>query len=156
MLKSRVANFDGISEEKIWEYKSEPKKVDGLTWIGSGKDGSVAGRSTLCDGDHPPASCGGDHLHGQAWSPHAVKIHALAFGPWSLVMQQPLVGKAQYGGPALAQNCAPVDGSFISISGNSETGKNNGTYRVTTTTTNTFNIDVPFGRQWHLDSRTTL
>ena len=107
MFKSRVANFDGISEEKIWEYKSEPKKVDGLTWIGSGKDGSVAGRSTLCDGDHPPASCGGDHLHGQAWSPHAVKIHALAFGPWSLVTQQPLVGKAQYGGRRLPKTALP-------------------------------------------------
>lgn len=36
--------FDGISEETIWNYMSEAKKVDGFTWIGDGKDGTVGGR----------------------------------------------------------------------------------------------------------------
>ena len=42
--------FDGISEDKIWDFMSEAKKVDGYTWIGDGKDGTVAGKSTLYDG----------------------------------------------------------------------------------------------------------
>ena len=67
--------FDGISEETIWNYMSEAKKVDGFTWIGDGKDGTVGGKSTLYDG-----------------------LTARAVGPYSLVTQQPLGGKAQYGG----------------------------------------------------------
>mgnify|MGYP003315604806 CR=1 FL=1 len=65
--------FDGIPEDKIWEYMSEAKKVDGMkivgdgtekarerkpeepvgagfTWIGDGKDGSTGGKSYLFDG----------------------------------------------------------------------------------------------------------
>ena len=94
--------FDGISEDKIWEFMSEAKKVDGYTWIGDGKDGTVAGKSTLYDGRS------GDAFHqpivvGQIYMlklGHLVadKIHARAVGPYSLVTQQPLGGKAQYGG----------------------------------------------------------
>jgi len=94
--------FDGIKEEKIWEYMSEAKKVDGFTWIGDGKDGSVAGKSTLYDGRtgepfHQPLVVGLIYMLKLG---HLVadKIHARAVGPYSLVTQQPLGGKAQYGG----------------------------------------------------------
>ncbi|MDP0490885.1 MAG: DNA-directed RNA polymerase subunit beta [Verrucomicrobiota bacterium JB023] len=94
--------FDGIHEDKIWEYMSEAKKVDGFTWIGDGKDGTTGGKSQLYDGRT------GDPLHqpvvvGQIYMlklGHLIadKIHARAVGPYSLVTQQPLGGKAQYGG----------------------------------------------------------
>jgi DNA-directed RNA polymerase subunit beta len=94
--------FDGIPEEKIWEYMSEAKKVEGFTWIGDGKDGSVAGKSTLYDGRtgeaiHQPVVVGIIYMLKLG---HLVadKIHARAVGPYSLVTQQPLGGKAQYGG----------------------------------------------------------
>jgi DNA-directed RNA polymerase subunit beta len=94
--------FDGIKEDKIWEYLTEAKAVEGYSWIGDGKDGSVAGKSTLYDGRT------GDAIHqpvvvGQIYMlklGHLIadKIHARAVGPYSLVTQQPLGGKAQYGG----------------------------------------------------------
>lgn len=94
--------FDGIPEEKIWNYMSEAKKVEGFTWIGDGKDGSVAGKSTLYDGRtgeaiHQPVVVGIIYMLKLG---HLVadKIHARAVGPYSLVTQQPLGGKAQYGG----------------------------------------------------------
>ena len=94
--------FDGISEKKIWEYMSEAKKVEGFTWIGDGKDGSVGGKSTLHDGRtgeafHNPVVVGQIYMLKLG---HLVadKIHARAVGPYSLVTQQPLGGKAQYGG----------------------------------------------------------
>jgi DNA-directed RNA polymerase subunit beta len=94
--------FDGIHEDRIWEYMSEAKKVEGYTWIGDGKDGSVAGKSTLYDGRngeaiHQPVVVGIIYMLKLG---HLVadKIHARAVGPYSLVTQQPLGGKAQYGG----------------------------------------------------------
>ncbi len=117
--------FDGIPEDKIWEYMSEAKRVDGVrivgdgtekarerktdepvgpgfTWIGDGKDGSVGGKSTLYDGRtgeafHQPVVVGQIYMLKLG---HLVadKIHARAVGPYSLVTQQPLGGKAQYGG----------------------------------------------------------
>ncbi|QQL45767.1 DNA-directed RNA polymerase subunit beta [Sulfuriroseicoccus oceanibius] len=116
--------FDGIPESKIWEYLSEAKKVDGVkmigdngvarerlpdepegqsyTWIGDGKDGSTGGKSTLYDGQtgdkiHQPVVVGYIYMLKLG---HLVadKIHARAVGPYSLVTQQPLGGKAQYGG----------------------------------------------------------
>ncbi|MEN8695051.1 MAG: DNA-directed RNA polymerase subunit beta [Akkermansiaceae bacterium] len=94
--------FDGIHEDKIWEYMSAAKKVDGFTWIGDGKDGSIAGKSTLYDGRsgdpiHQPVVVGIIYMLKLG---HLVadKIHARAVGPYSLVTQQPLGGKAQYGG----------------------------------------------------------
>ncbi len=94
--------FDGIPEEKIWEFMSEAKKVDGYTWIGDGKDGSVGGKSTVYDGltgeaFHQPIVVGQIYMLKLG---HLVadKIHARAVGPYSLVTQQPLGGKAQYGG----------------------------------------------------------
>ncbi|MDP4626261.1 MAG: DNA-directed RNA polymerase subunit beta [Akkermansiaceae bacterium] len=116
--------FDGIKEQAIWDFMSEAKKVDGVkiigdgrkaverkpnqpetpgyTWIGDGKDGSTAGKSTLYDGRtgeafHNPIVVGYIYMLKLG---HLVadKIHARAVGPYSLVTQQPLGGKAQYGG----------------------------------------------------------
>ncbi|QTN33200.1 DNA-directed RNA polymerase subunit beta [Akkermansiaceae bacterium] len=116
--------FDGIKEDIIWNFMSEAKKVDGVkmigggekararkpnepetpgyTWIGDGKDGSTAGKSTLYDGRtgeafHNPIVVGMIYMLKLG---HLVadKIHARAVGPYSLVTQQPLGGKAQYGG----------------------------------------------------------
>ncbi len=116
--------FDGIHESKIWDYMSEAKTVDGVniigdngkarprkpgepetrgfTWIGDGKDGSTGGKSTLIDGRtgepfHQPVVVGMIYMLKLG---HLVadKIHARAVGPYSLVTQQPLGGKAQYGG----------------------------------------------------------
>jgi DNA-directed RNA polymerase subunit beta len=116
--------FDGIKEDIIWNFMSEAKKVDGVkiigggekarerkpnepetrgyTWIGDGKDGSIAGKSTLYDGRtgeafHNPVVVGMIYMLKLG---HLVadKIHARAVGPYSLVTQQPLGGKAQYGG----------------------------------------------------------
>ena len=94
--------FDGIPESKVWEFMSEAKKIDGYTWIGDGKDGSTGGKSTLYDGRtgdafHQPVVVGQVYMLKLG---HLVadKIHARAVGPYSLVTQQPLGGKAQYGG----------------------------------------------------------
>jgi len=117
--------FDGIPESEIWKFMSEAKKVDGVkmigdgkgkarlrkanepetrgyTWIGDGKDGTVGGKSTLYDGRtgdafHQPVVVGMIYMLKLG---HLVadKIHARAVGPYSLVTQQPLGGKAQYGG----------------------------------------------------------
>ncbi|BCU75655.1 DNA-directed RNA polymerase subunit beta [Luteolibacter sp. LG18] len=116
--------FDGIKEEVIWDFMSKAKQVDGVkfigdkgelrerkpgdpegrgfTWIGDGKDGSTGGKSTLYDGRtgepyHNPVVVGMIYMLKLG---HLVadKIHARAVGPYSLVTQQPLGGKAQYGG----------------------------------------------------------
>ena len=88
--------FDGIVEPEIRKYLTEAKKVDGFTWV------TETGKSTLYDG-----------RTGDAFDQNVVvgyiymlklghlvadKIHARAVGPYSLVTQQPLGGKAQYGG----------------------------------------------------------
>jgi len=88
--------FDGISEPKIREYLREAKKVEGYTWI------EETGKATVYDGRT------GDQFDQQVVVGiiymlklgHLVadKIHARAVGPYSLVTQQPLGGKAQYGG----------------------------------------------------------
>ena len=117
--------FDGIPEQAVWDFMSEAKKIDGVkmigdgtgkarerrpeepiqpgsTWIGDGKDGSTGGKSTLYDGRtgeafHQPVVVGQIYMLKLG---HLVadKIHARAVGPYSLVTQQPLGGKAQYGG----------------------------------------------------------
>jgi DNA-directed RNA polymerase subunit beta len=88
--------FDGIDEPEIRKYLSDAKKMDGFTWV------TETGKSTLYDG-----------RTGEAFDQNVVvgyiymlklghlvadKIHARAVGPYSLVTQQPLGGKAQYGG----------------------------------------------------------
>ncbi|MFT5465022.1 MAG: DNA-directed RNA polymerase subunit beta, partial [Verrucomicrobiales bacterium] len=88
--------FDGISEEKIMDYMREAREVEGYEWINEN------GKATLYDGRT------GDAFHQDVVVGiiymlklgHLVedKIHARAVGPYSLVTQQPLGGKAQYGG----------------------------------------------------------
>ncbi len=88
--------FDGIKESQIMEYLAQAKKVPGFEWVG------LNGKSYLVDG-----------RTGERFSQEVVvgyiymlklghlvadKIHARAVGPYSLVTQQPLGGKAQYGG----------------------------------------------------------
>lgn len=94
--------FDGISEDTIWNYMSEAKKVDGFTWIGDGKDGTVGGKSILYDGltgepFHNPVVVGQTYM---LKLNHLVadKIHARAVGPYSLGHAAAPGGKAQYGG----------------------------------------------------------
>jgi len=88
--------FDGIPETRIREYLVEAGKKEGFEWI------QENGKSQLFDG-----------RTGDAFDQEVVvgiiymlklghlvadKIHARAVGPYSLVTQQPLGGKAQYGG----------------------------------------------------------
>jgi DNA-directed RNA polymerase subunit beta len=95
-LKIATPIFDGIPESKIMDYIKEAKKVPGYEWMG------LNGKSRLYDG-----------RTGEAYTQEVVvgyiymlklghlvadKIHARAVGPYSLVTQQPLGGKAQYGG----------------------------------------------------------
>ena len=88
--------FDGIEESRIFNYLKEAKKIDGFTWI------EENGKASLFDGRT------GDPFDQQVVVGYiymlklghlvADKIHARAVGPYSLVTQQPLGGKAQYGG----------------------------------------------------------
>jgi len=88
--------FDGIPEVRIREYLKEARACEGFTWI------EETGKATVYDG-----------RSGDAFDQKVVvgyiymmklghlvadKIHARAVGPYSLVTQQPLGGKAQYGG----------------------------------------------------------
>ena len=88
--------FDGIAEADIRKYLKEASKKEGFSWI------QENGKSKLYDG-----------LTGEPFDQEVVvgimymlklghlvadKIHARAVGPYSLVTQQPLGGKAQYGG----------------------------------------------------------
>ncbi len=88
--------FDGIDEKQIREYLRKAEKVDGFTWTNEN------GKSDLYDGRT------GDKFDQRVVVGYiymlklghlvADKIHARAVGPYSLVTQQPLGGKAQYGG----------------------------------------------------------
>ncbi|MES2706667.1 MAG: DNA-directed RNA polymerase subunit beta [Verrucomicrobiota bacterium] len=88
--------FDGIPEERIMGYLKEAKETTAMSWIG------LNGKSTLYDGRtgepfHQDVVVGIIYMMKLG---HLVadKIHARAVGPYSLVTQQPLGGKAQYGG----------------------------------------------------------
>ena len=97
-LNFKVATpvFDGIKEETIFEFLSQAKQKEGFTWV------TDTGKSTVYDGRT------GDPFDQQVVVGYiymlklghlvADKIHARAVGPYSLVTQQPLGGKAQYGG----------------------------------------------------------
>jgi DNA-directed RNA polymerase subunit beta len=88
-LKVATPIFDGISEDRIREYLKEANLPE-------------TGKTTLYDG------CTGERFYqkivvGYMYMlklNHLVssKIHARAVGPYSLITQQPLGGKAQYGG----------------------------------------------------------
>ena len=95
-LKIATPVFDGIPETKIMEYIKDAKKTPGYEWMG------LNGKSTLYDGRTGDAF-NLDVVVGYIYMlklGHLVadKIHARAVGPYSLVTQQPLGGKAQYGG----------------------------------------------------------
>ncbi len=88
--------FDGINEEKIQSYLKDAGKVEGYKWV------QTNGKSRLFDGRTGDAF-DQEIVVGYIYMlklGHLVadKIHARAVGPYSLVTQQPLGGKAQYGG----------------------------------------------------------
>ncbi|MEI6714692.1 MAG: DNA-directed RNA polymerase subunit beta [Verrucomicrobiota bacterium] len=97
-LNFKVATpvFDGIKEEQIWEFLKQAKTKEGFTWV------TDTGKSIVYDGRtgdpfDQPIVVGYIYMLKLG---HLVadKIHARAVGPYSLVTQQPLGGKAQYGG----------------------------------------------------------
>ncbi|MFR4142694.1 MAG: DNA-directed RNA polymerase subunit beta [[Clostridium] leptum] len=81
--------FDGANEEDIFEcFREAGLSEDGKTWLSDGRTGQLFDN---------PVTVGYMYylkLH------HLVddKIHARSTGPYSLVTQQPLGGKAQFGG----------------------------------------------------------
>ncbi len=88
--------FDGIKEKKIREYLHDAKKEEGFTWVQeNGKAQLFDGRT----GDPFDQEVVVGYIYMMKLG-HLVadKIHARAVGPYSLVTQQPLGGKAQYGG----------------------------------------------------------
>ncbi len=97
--KTNVATpvFDGAREEEITGLlESTPKTEDGLTLVhGDGKAKLIDGRS----GDPFPKPISVGYLYVLKLH-HLVddKIHARSTGPYSMITQQPLGGKAQFGG----------------------------------------------------------
>jgi DNA-directed RNA polymerase subunit beta len=88
-LKVATPVFDGISEKKVREYLREAKLPS------SGKSPLLDGRT----GEKIDQEVVVGYIYMMKLN-HLVshKIHARAVGPYSLVTQQPLGGKAQYGG----------------------------------------------------------
>src|SRR5438876_248535 len=88
--------FDGIKENKIREYLKDARKNEGFSWVQeNGKARLFDGRT----GDPFDQEVVVGYIYMMKLG-HLVadKIHARAVGPYSLVTQQPLGGKAQYGG----------------------------------------------------------
>ena len=88
-IKIATPVFDGIGEDKIRDYLNEAKlPAHGKAYLHDGQTGEridqevVVGYTYMLKLGHLVAD----------------KIHARAVGPYSLVTQQPLGGKAQYGG----------------------------------------------------------
>jgi DNA-directed RNA polymerase subunit beta len=95
-MKIATPVFDGIHEAQIMDYLKQAKAIPDWSWIG------LNGKSQLFDG-RTGESFHQDVVVGYIYMlklGHLVadKIHARAVGPYSLVTQQPLGGKAQYGG----------------------------------------------------------
>jgi DNA-directed RNA polymerase subunit beta len=88
-IKVATPVFDGISEKKVREYLKEAKLPS------SGKSPLFDGRT----GEKIDQEVVVGYIYMMKLN-HLVshKIHARAVGPYSLVTQQPLGGKAQYGG----------------------------------------------------------
>ena len=88
--------FDGIPESQIMQFVKDAKKVPGYEWMGlNGKSWLFDGRT----GDRFNAEVVVGYIYMLKLGHLVVdKIHARAVGPYSLVTQQPLGGKAQYGG----------------------------------------------------------
>ncbi len=88
--------FDGVTEKEIKDMLKETKKVEGFSWV------TEHGKTVLYDG-RTGEKFDQEVVVGYIYLlklGHLVadKIHARAVGPYSLVTQQPLGGKAQYGG----------------------------------------------------------
>src|SRR5439155_25683188 len=88
--------FDGVTEKEIKDMLDDTIKQEGFSWV------TKHGKTKLCDGRT------GEFFDQEVVVGYiyllklghlvADKIHARAVGPYSLVTQQPLGGKAQYGG----------------------------------------------------------
>jgi DNA-directed RNA polymerase subunit beta len=97
-LGMKVASpvFDGVEESEIWSLMEQGKKIEGYRWL------KPNGKTVLYDG-RTGLPFDQEVVVGMIYMMklgHLVadKIHARAVGPYSLVTQQPLGGKAQYGG----------------------------------------------------------
>ena len=88
-IKVATPIFDGIPEEKIRDYMEEARLPrSGKTVLYDGQTGACFDQEVLVGSIYIMKL---NHLV-------ADKIHARAVGPYSLITQQPLGGKAQYGG----------------------------------------------------------
>jgi len=88
-LKVATPVFDGISEKKVREYLKEAKlPSSGKSVLSDGRTGERIDQEVVVGYIYMMKL---NHLVSH-------KIHARAVGPYSLVTQQPLGGKAQYGG----------------------------------------------------------
>ncbi|MFW6179717.1 MAG: DNA-directed RNA polymerase subunit beta, partial [Desulfohalobiaceae bacterium] len=93
-IRTKTPVFDGAREEEIWDWLQRAGlPVQGKTELFDGRTGEKF---------HNPVTVGYMYmlkLH------HLVdeKIHARSTGPYSLVTQQPLGGKAQFGGQRLGE-----------------------------------------------------
>ena len=101
--------FDGISEQDIDQLLEEASKEESGRWIRAGLDPKMPpdGKTELYDG-RTGQPFDQRVVVGQIYMMklhHLVsdKIHARAVGPYSLVTQQPLGGKAQYGGQRMGE-----------------------------------------------------
>ena len=88
--------FDGVTEKEIKDMLHDTKKKPGFEWV------TMHGKTRLYDG-RTGETFDQEVVVGYIYMlklHHLVadKIHARAVGPYSLVTQQPLGGKAQYGG----------------------------------------------------------
>ena len=102
--------FDGVTEQELWDKVEQASKVPDYEWMENTEPGAPRrfdGKTRLYDG-----------RTGEPFDQRVVvgviymlklhhlvtdKIHARAVGPYSLVTQQPLGGKAQYGGQRMGE-----------------------------------------------------
>ena len=93
-IVTKTPVFDGATEEEIWGWMEKAgKDSDGKTILYDGRTG-VPFKNRVTTGVMYILKL-----------PHLVdeKIHARSTGPYSLVTQQPLGGKAQFGGQRLGE-----------------------------------------------------
>ena len=102
--------FDGVTEQELWDKVEQASKVPDYEWMENKEPNAPRkydGKTRLYDG-----------RTGEPFDQRVVvgviymlklhhlvtdKIHARAVGPYSLVTQQPLGGKAQYGGQRMGE-----------------------------------------------------
>ncbi|MCL1856769.1 MAG: DNA-directed RNA polymerase subunit beta [Kiritimatiellaeota bacterium] len=106
-LYAETPVFDGIKEEEVMHFLDEASTKPDFEWMSPGRGKKADGKTVLFDG-----------RTGEAFDQRVVvgtiymlklhhlvtdKMHARATGPYSLVTQQPLGGKAQYGGQRMGE-----------------------------------------------------